>query len=301
MMKKIYQFTACLFLLFLIGCAQPVTSGDSSSSGTANSITITSMGWIIENIDTSFWSSTPPTHAFYDFWIYFSGTNISASDITYARIYIPPNYTSYWTIDPAQYLDTQNMKIGGWGRWYSSTNCLQIGNLKAEIKLNNGTSATFTKTIPAPANTVTNGYVSVYTEDIAAPANSVSLIKRAAIGTRSNNGTTLTIVFNTNDTRVYNGWIWLYDANSNFVGASKTFFRDINGNFTTIINSGANLYTNGTNNTVSLGNSDISYNTGKTFSDISKFIVVLSDGAQYASQGNYLNYDCRSISAKTSF
>ncbi len=236
-----------------------------------------------------------------NFFIYYDG-DISASDIKSARIYVTAeNY--YWTLHPDKMLDTEKKMIGGWFKFFSNNpNVLPIGQLKAEIILNNGERSSLYKTIPAPGSTLTDDFSYVYTpEEISSYSQGTPLIQRAVVGasTVQTSTQTLSINFSVNDNNVYNGIVLFYDANGSPVGYSAEEFRDHNStSLSPIINS---LNTDGSTNTITIQNSDIKYQNDATFNDISKYIVVLTDGSQYADQGLYSSYDCSSISAKVSF
>jgi hypothetical protein len=280
-------------LLIFSSCPTPTTT-----------ISITNVGWLLDNIDPSYWSGTPPTqHAFLNFDLGFAGDILAASDIASVKVTAPNSW--HWDESSSSlFVDLQNKRISLpyiWDGGYAPDR-LQIGTYSSVVTLVNSQTSSTTLLVPAPNSTTTGTYTTVYTEDIAAPADSAPLVRRATLGTHSNNGTTLIINFTVNDSKVYNGYVWLYDASNAAVGYSKTTFRDsANGNILPILNGGGAYNTNGTTNTVTLTNADITYSSGKSYSDISKFIVVLTDGAQYAAPGRYSSYDCRSISAKTTF
>jgi hypothetical protein len=293
MIKKIV-FLQMIAFLFLFSCSQVETK---------KTVSIKSIGWVSENIDLSFWSTarTDNQHSFYDFWISYN-EDLSLSEIEYARIYSAGG--RYWTIPlTSDYFNISKKYIGGITRFYSSTttNYLPLTGLKFEIKLKNGESGSLVKDFPAPGSTNASVFLYQYSEDYSSPNSDFStMVKRAVINSSSitQASSTLSIQFSTDDSKVYNGWIGFYDSSDNYLGYSKSF-KDSNGNLVSSIIS--TLNTNGSLNTVNLSDSDISFQSGCSFSQISKFIVVLTDGNQYTSQGKYSAYDCRSISAKTSF
>ncbi len=269
-MKKINILISIVllsFILFFITCDPIIEYNDKS-------ITITGLGWYIENIDSTFWTGTPlSAHCFYDFFIQYDG-NISLGDIEYARVYVvSDNY--YWTIPlTPEYFNSQDKVIGGWYRFYDGTNgnILPIGDLRAVVKIKKGKTSSFVKTIPAPGSSTTNGKQYVYTpEDYSTGSSSYTpMIRRATIGIRTINIMTqaMEINFTVNDNLVYSGYVFLYDTNGDYVGYSKTFRDETNGSITSIINSGAGLYINGDNNKLTISNPDVTLMTGKTFNEI---------------------------------
>jgi len=285
-------FLCGVFLLTEISC----------TLDTPKTVTVTGLGWVIENIPSTFWTTPVPSTCFYDFWIDYTGT-FSIGDVEYARIY-NSDKSRWWTIPLTSDFVTSRY-IGGWYCGYDSDylNTLPIGNLTAEIKLKNGAMSSFDKIIPAPGSTSNPGYTKVYTEEcVPPPANSIEMLKRPGISgsTINPSGQNLMISFTIDDSRVYSGWVWLYDLSDNFVANTTLAFRNsTSGSLTSIINSSfPNLISA---NTVSIVNSDLTFATGRSFSDIAKYIVVVTDGNQFTSAGKYSSYDCRALSVRTAF
>jgi hypothetical protein len=291
---------AAVVLVTQPGCGG---SGDSGSPP-GPSLTIIGLGWYEESIDPSFWTSPPPygQTAFYDFWIHYSG-EIAYGDILTARVYAPNG--AYWTLNRnATFFSAANKTIGGWGRWYGSPpNLLPLGTMRAEVTLTNGQVATYSQVIPAPASAVVGSSTSMYSEDLLSPPpNSTPMIQRAtmgAINTLTATSQTISIAFSVADSRVYSGFVWLYDAADSYLGGFFAFRDPWTGSIASQL--GAALHTDGTANILTLGPADLLLNTGVTFGQIAKVRVVLTDGAQYAPQvDGHLRYDCRSVGPGTS-
>lgn len=304
--KKIFLYIITfliLIFLVLLACQSPdTTSGGGGGGGDSGlKINITNVGWIIENIDESFWSSSPGTTCFYDWFVRYEGDNISQSDIQSARIYPLINSNYYWNLIPDPYFfDGTNKIIGGWARWYwgSENHVAPIGNFRVEIILTNGYTTTYNVSFPAPGSTSTNGFNYVYTENIPSPgAVYTPMIHRATIVSYSKT-TGINIVFNVNDPLVYSGYVSFHDSDGDWVGSTTEYFRNYE---TGILNTDllTTLNIDGTNNTLDISDSEIYYDSGKTFSDIAGFILVLTDGAQYDLQPQ--TYDCLSRSEKIYF
>jgi hypothetical protein len=298
-LKLSYSIFLIIMSLFLLA------GGPQATPPNAANISITSLGWYYENIDPSFWNAPPSNGqtAYYDFFIHYEG-NIAFSDISYARVYLPDH--SYWTINiDSTYLNTQYSYIGGYGRWYSNQlDVLPIGALQVEVRLTNGVDSKYTAQIPAPGGTTTGTATTMYSQDLSSPpANSAPMVLRATIGTGNTLTTstsTIVIKFSVTDSKVYDGYVWFFDASNNYLGG---FFRFRNPSTGAICSqlSGSSLNINGTNNTLTLKPTDLTLNQGATFSQIAKFFLVLTDGYQYGVQSNGLAiYDGRSISAFTS-
>ncbi len=292
-------------LVVAVVATVPGCSGSGGEGSTGPSLTLTSVVWCAESLDPSFWSParTDGRTAFYDFWIHYSG-DIAYGDIQSARVYEPDG--SYWTLDrDSSFFDATHRTIGGWGRWYrtSTTNLLPIGTFRAEVTLTNGQVASLSKLIPAPASTATDGFASMYSEDLLTPpADAAPMIRRPAPGSQNTFATatqTITVTFAVNDPRAYGGWVWLYDANDTWIGTSVHFRDATTGGIVSQL--GGVLRTDGSENVMTLGPSDVQLATGSTFAQISMIRVVVTDGQQYGGPVNgVVRFDGRSVGPVTS-
>jgi hypothetical protein len=297
-------YRTMLEAVVLAGLALAGGCGSSAPAPAAPSVSITRVGWYEESIDPSFWTTPPPNGqtAFFDFIIHYTG-EIAFSDIEYARVYLPGG-TRWWTLNKeTRYFDATARTIGGFGRWFDNAqpNILPLGDLLVEVKLTNGAISRYTRYVPAPASLTADPYSTMYSEDLnPPPAASTPMIKRASLGainTSTAATQTLSLTFSVNDPRVYNGLVWLYDAAGTYLGGYY-YFRD---SATDLIRPalGGALATDGTLNTLTLHATDLTFNTGATFSQVARFEVVLTDGAQHGLlAGGGHAYDCRAISAR---
>jgi hypothetical protein len=291
--------------LAAIGLAMALACGSSTPTTptTALTVTITGVGWYEENIDPTTWTTPPPNGqaAFFDFIIHYSG-EITFSDIEYARVYLPGG-TRWWTLNKdTRFFDAAAKTIGGFGRWYDNAqpNILPLGDLLVEVKLTSGAISRYTRYVPAPASLTADPFSTMYTEDLTPPpAASTPMIKRASLGATNTSTAatqTLSLTFSVNDPRVYNGFVWLYDAAGAYLGG-YFYFRD---SATDLIRPalGGVLATDGTLNTLTLHPTDLTFNAGATFSQVARFEIVLTDGAQHGllAGGGHAS-DCRAISA----
>jgi hypothetical protein len=284
--------------LFFAACQQPTAPTASTAS-----VAIDSVAWYLYNLPTDKgWTDSEnnnPVHFVCNVDIYLSGS-YSVSDILSAKI---SNKTTYWSISniskgynaSGKYLHGQFV-----GDELAS---FPMGSFTAEVTLKNGKTASQSFIIGAPGGASTTASV-VATEDITI-ANSYPALKRATIPSKSidKSDNTAAISFIVNDSNVYSGYIYFYDAEGNGIGYSKRF-RDIQtGKETNIVQDGLN--TNGTTN-LSIGLSDItSVTTNSTlssdeFANISYCRVLLIDGAQYT-QKTTSTWDYLSYSEKVTF
>jgi hypothetical protein len=291
---RLLAATGVLSLLLVVGC-------HGSDPGSRPTLTITSLGWYEENIDPSYWATSAALNgntAYYDFWIRYDG-DIAFADLQYARVYLPDG--SYWNLaSEPDLLDPTKRTIGGWGHWRGLTpNVLPIGALRAEVKLTGGVVSSFIADIPAPGASTSGPYTTMHSEDVATPPfGSASMVRRATPGTANTVTSatqTISLTFSVADAKVHNGWVWFFDPVNGYVGRSP-FFVDSETGVTSPCLVGPTLHTDGTTNTLTLSASDVTFVAGKTFDQIARFRVALTDGAQYP-PSTHLRYDCRSISA----
>jgi hypothetical protein len=286
-------------IIILVSCTSP-------SENLA--IEITDIGWMYENIDYLFWTSPSYTASCYgQFFIYYTGSEITALNLQSVEMnHIYSGRTWNFNLDPSN-IDITNHCIGVFpNRFYSSYlssngSVFPIGPFLFTIILTNGNECTFTFDAPAPGSLTSNSKQFIFNEDYSGTidSNYIQTIKKATIGTRTKDASSIQINFTINDPLFYNGFIWFYDNSNTYIGKTS-YFRIIGtGALSTIINGGSTLYTDGNNNVVNLQSSNITFFSGYSFSQITKFAIVLTDGAQYA--GTNHTYDCRSITATTSF
>ena len=312
--KILFCIISFIFLTFLIllACQSPETSSGGGSSGGGDDddleITITRVGWVIENIPTTFWTSNAPSSTcFYNWFVYYEGDDISLSDIQSARIYTT---NGYWNLIPtSNFFDGTNKMIGGWARnCWKDDHIVPIGAFRVEIVLTNGyTAPPYNTTFPAPGDTVTNGNNYVYTEDytpLPAPSDYTPMIKRATIlpgYTIDDTTKEITIEFNVDDTLVYNGLVCLFDSSGYEIGYTGYFRNFETGDLDTALIDQLNNTGAPNTNTINISDIDneINYHTGKTFNDIDEFMIILTDGKQYEFQS--ASYDCRSFTERTTF
>ncbi len=307
---KLTNLFVLLLLVFMLSC-----ENESSDSEKESSVKITKLGWVIENMDPSYWIDTVESTCFYNFWIHYdSSAVITVNDIEYARVCFegsPDSEDSYWwgydlEANP-ELLNSERKCIGGWYRWYTydysyNGSMLPIGKLIASIKLKGEEPATFELIVPAPGSLTSGNYRYTYTENYngSIPSFITPMIQKADVVSGSVDLSTekVSISFKTGDERVYNGWVWFYNANGKTVGNTKEMFRNFETKiFTSLLNNGNGVYYNNTANLIEVTKDNIVLNSPYTFADIKYAIIILTDGMQY-SDDSVKGYDCRSLSKK---
>jgi hypothetical protein len=302
-LNSLKLLVSAIFLTFVLTAC-------SSSSGQDNNPEIERVFWYMENIDQSYWRTFRDQSAYINFSIHFKQSNITASDIKSIVVTAPTGRK--WINDDAAYIeanfDPQIPKYTGMRRLYSTyhssnASVLPIGNYKFNVTYTSGEVATFALLVPEPGSTGTDTVSYTYTEDYVYASNPPDgyseLPLRATINSTLLDTTTsqLSVDFSVNDPKVYNGYIWLYDASGNYIGLSEQFRDFASGTVSTTVNLGATFTNDGTANSVVLLDRHIEFNSGYTMSDIYSLHVVLTDGIQYAADDR--SFDTRSISAKS--
>jgi hypothetical protein len=271
---------------------------------------IAAVSFTMDNKPEDYWASasSAPILA-YHFELLYRG-DIAATDIEFARVYLPGTTSQWWTIDPLDYFDPVGKTIGDMSTsHYSDDNVreLPIGELVAEVALTDGTVSRYAFTMGQPGATTTGGYAYAYAADDGLsptyPSLSVPALRRAAVtglATDTDDGT-ITVGFTVNGPNANNGYVWLYDSAGDFMGASPWFRDPSTGAYASSVNGGAGFANaDGAANTVVLSAPQITADgaaiSDAAFAAIAHCRVVLTDGAQYASMG-YGNYDYRSVSS----
>lgn len=291
-------------MMGLMASCKTSTSSDSDMK----SLTITSVAYYATTCPSDYWQSsvTYKANLVYYFGIHFAG-DIQASDVLYARIYLPNNSSSYWTLDLAKGFDAADSEIWG-ANCYDGDDikALPIGTMKAEIKLTDGAVADYSFTMGVPGSKTANGYSYAYSkDDEPSPfyASSTPAIQRPTVNSLTlSGGSTLSISFTVNGDNVHNGWIWLYDSSDTYLGRFSYFLDPANGAVSPRLSGGLFNYSNGGTNTVTLSVADLVDSSGNAmsaaaFSTIAHCRVVVCDGAQYAAPGRYASFDYRALSA----
>ncbi len=281
--------------LILAGCPTP---------GAPKTIKIEKMGWVLENLDTSYWSSGfDDATCFGWFAMPYTGDGIVLSDIEFIHIH---QGDISWNIPPeADNVDIENKCIYIFNAWTSSLSpngsVFPIGEFTFEVGLVNGESSTYILDVPRPGQTTSGTMGYVYTEDYggAPGANYTPMLKRPVFVSDLLGGATIDISFSSNDPIFFTGHVDFYDNSNNWVGNSPAFRSYGSGIVAAFVNGGAALNNDGTPNALSLVSGDITFATGKTFGDIAKYRVTLTDGAQYL--GTSSTFDCIAIGARTTF
>lgn len=283
----------------------------SCESPDKKNMTIISADWSLVNIDPSFFTSPTAGSAFISISIHYAESNIIPEDISSINITYPAGNASIEItgddiadmFDPnANILTTIMMRSSVYSDNYSS---VALGQYTIQIELNHDTSNQFVLDVTVPGSTisVTNSLIKTesFIEGQSSSYTYYDMPLRAGIigAVKDDPLTAITLTFSVNDSKIYNGYVLLYNSTGTKIGTSYGFrYADTFG-VTTFVNGATDaFYNDGTINTVVLDSGSISsFLTGYSLADVDYVHVLLTDGEQY-SAGTVLDYDARSISAK---
>jgi hypothetical protein len=295
-MSRVLALVAVVTVLaVLFGCSSPGAGG--------KKIQIVNTGWVLENLDTSYWTdgfNSATCFGWFD--IVYTGDAISMSDIQYARAHLSGS-SLYWDFPiDSSHVDLSRGHISSYHNYTTALSLngsiFPIGLMEFEVALTNGNKATYSVDVPVPGQTSSNGKGYVYTpEDTGGLPNLYTPMLKRPICTAQSKAASISLTFHSADPILFNGYVILYDATHVEVGVSP-YFRNSNV-LSAFVNGGAQLYIDGTDNNVTLQPGDITYRTGKTYSDIREYIVVLTDGSQYPTAVH--SFDCVAFGPRTSF
>lgn len=297
-MRSLRTLTYLATALLLVACTQPTDS--KSSTDDSVSVTITSVGFVGENIDPSYWSTPLDQTVFFNFWVRYEG-EITVSDIKSVIVYDPSGKIP-WTIDHTNYLDTTNKVIGGRQSFYipKTKNSLPIGNFAAFINLKNGKSVSKGFTVTAPNSRSTGSMTSVYGEVETIPEGGTPILPRAVVTSTAVDATSATVRFTLDDSDdlAFSGYVWFYDANGTYLGNFAYMVNPATGSPVSQLNGGSAFVRDGaTQNVLTVQPGDAGLTVAASnFTSIAKTLVIITDGAQYTQPASGLYYDYRSYS-----
>jgi hypothetical protein len=302
-MKRLTGYLFFVFAFLTVSCQSPVSSS-------AN-MTITHVGWSADSTPSDWWSATATNRPglVYNFTLYFDG-NVNASDIAYARVYLPGNKNLWWTFDLSNQFNGASKSIGGSTNFWESDNFneLHFGTMTAEVKLVSGKLVDYDFVTGLPGGAANSGASIVYSPSaestpsypsVSSPAMTCPIVNSASFG-----GTGTTITFTVLGQNINNGRVWFYDAANNYIGKSMSFRDQTTGATNSIFGSGTFSRTSGSSNTVLVPSNGITDRSGNVISSaqyqtITHCRVYIYDGIQYATGSNpsYTDFDYRAISS----
>lgn len=312
-LKKLpLQILMMLLVFVLVGCPaqKKVEVPEPEPPVVEAKLAVDKVGWVIYNYDPTFSATASARIRFY---IDFKSTEVKPEDIKSIEIINEHSTNLSWTVDSADSIK-ENLKTTSTGNIFYQTgrlfstsysengSVLPLGNYDFYITPTEGEVVKYTHLVPATGSKSTNAKKYTFSEDYVNANNPLAdydpLLKRAKISAAflDASQTRLTVKFNVNDTRVYDGSVWLYDTDGNYIGYTQDGFRDFEtGQITSNINSGNSFKTGGAENSVVVEAPQLSFEDGKGISDIAFTHIALYDGWQFKDTDS--SFDIISISA----
>jgi hypothetical protein len=280
-------------------------------------VSLTDVAYAIINRPVDWYSaasSAKPTLV-YDFSLFLSG-NMAASDIEYARVYLPNDNGYYWSFNPADCFDPATKELYG-GFYYGGREVggvkdagsgeeLPIGLMRAEVRLLNGATSTYSFLMGVPGNASPGANSFVYNPDEEAaavePALSAAALRRPTVTGFTAGGSSLVVSFMVNGNDAHNGWVWFYDGSDVMVGKFYPFRAAADGTVSDRLAGSAFNRTDGAANTLTVSAADVLDSgapvSGARFASIRACRVAVCDGAQYEAADRWAWYDYKAVSAE---
>lgn len=259
-------------------------------------VEITSDSWYYRNISTEWqdlvWEKNPDgsgyqngSTAFFDFILWYEGDEIHPGELISFKaksgnieFNVPVNENTF--IDSSS---TPN-KHGFDGLYFyrsgDTSHSMPLGPWTFTLDFSDGSQTVYTRTFNKPGTTdiIENSYY--ITEDYGVgDSTHFQMIKQAQNVVASCVDGTVTVAFSTDDNLVRSGWVWIYDADGNYLGYSDRFV-DSDDIVSPKLTSGFNI--DGTANTFTINlSADLSSSittTGDYYA-----VVLLIDGNHYTS------------------
>jgi hypothetical protein len=285
---RLSRFGCLLCIPLVFFCTNPAGPGKTS-------IGITRVGWVFENTAPGYYSDNCLLSVSGS--ITYSGASLTLANV---HTFTISSDGMTWSIAVTSASLVDSLKLLRYGGCCTSTlsaeKCVMpVGDYLYDLKLTDGSEASFIRSLPIPGDVTARGYKYLYTEDYTGQVLPLyfQMIKRAQADSLVLGSDSLRVFFSSRDSLFCNGFVWLYDNANNYLGHSEPFRNYSTKAVSGIINS-AVIYNDGTQNVVLLTPSNCTFVTSAGFSSVSGARVVLTDGKQYANTSQ--SYDCRSVS-----
>jgi hypothetical protein len=285
--KGNFVLQPCCLVCFIlmIGCNNQTSETNSPPEFSSDP------GWVVENIDPSYWTKwgySKSQTAFWDFWIHVEDPD-GIADISLITVTSPQG--GYWVLQDSgngvSAYNSQGQFWGGWVEYYSSSSPHGVALGKYTVIARDSASHQITDSIfiTSPGGGGSSGFL--YSETYTGSTQGGTPMIRRAVGITATSGSSdLWIYFSTADSRVNNGFVLLYNASAEYI-TSTVWFKNK-------INTGLGIYTDDSVNALHVLSSELTLGS-HSFNEIQGLHVVLTDGKQYAPHENW--YDHLSISA----
>ncbi len=275
-----------------------------ASCGMKKSVEITSVGWVIENIDRNFWSNPPSSNRLgIRFYVNYSCIGCDDSDLRSLLVTAPDG--TYWDIA----LDSSDIDAEDDYVTVSLVDnrdnytTMMLGEYEFELEVDGGGKGLSSLNVPAPGSTSSSGKTRVYSENFTGTVTSsyAATVRRGVFGGVFTIDTdSLSFTFSTTSALCFSGWVYLYDESGTYIGRTPPFRAYDTDAVADFLNGGTHaVYTDGTANAVDIAFDQMVFLSGYSAADLGQIALVLTDGAQY--MGSPSTYDCMSLTAREIF
>ncbi len=241
-------------------------------------ITIDSVMWRCDSVDNSFWSTYSTATMVIDTELFYTGS-IQQADVL--KVHVGHSTDNVWFTTKIKdggsaSIDTTEKTLLSDSFYNYSTKfspegyVLPIGQYRAVVVFSDGSVAKRLFQLPSPGSTTNGEYKYIYSQDYEGVVadDYVAELKRPTVSSaiKNSDNTQLTVKYLINDSRISDGFVWIFDSSKKYLGITKEekYLSFISSPFTK----------DGTELTATIAASDISFADGYSdFSSVSYVIV----------------------------
>lgn len=298
--NPVFLVVLTVLMLLVVACEQPTDPGSDPDP-----IEITGIGWAFENIHPSYFSSSPSSSAFAAFTVLLDTDQIGDRSVSTVKVGAGNRPDDYWTLDTSDdfSFDPDRGHIDLPLLYDSDADHVNYLDWRFEVTMSDGVSDTFEVEFKAADGESAPSAQRIYSQDYTGDTSGMSpMLPRANVSRAEWDGSGLEIDFSFSDSRVANGWAWVYDSNGNYIGYTDTAFEwsatsetALTSN-STVVSSWAT--SSGTTSVQARVEAAGFTDESSTYdlADVGEVVILLTDGFQYTRD---YYYDFRSRSAVT--
>jgi hypothetical protein len=269
----------CLTLLLMLMACQSHRGNVPQNTRDKDLFTDMRVQFIYEDIDPTYWTKPTTGSMFLDVFVFYQGATLDSSAVKEMRIY--DNNGISWTKSP----DVTPKYVGGWSRsktaHYSvNYSVLSLSEYTIEIAMADGSVYRRKYDPPDPEIGGSNTKKYVYSVDYKGKKDDeyVQGLRRPQIKESIIENDLIRLVFSVDDHRVKNGYVEFYDKDKKYLARVPQFKNAYSLEIASYLNRGTDLFVDGTDNELTIAQTDLEFSRGRSFSEIKYAIVVLTNG-----------------------
>lgn len=245
-------------------------------------IAITSVSWLLDSVDGSFWTSGTPATMLCDFKLSYSGET-TQNDVI--KVHIGDKDKDYWWTTKikdggaASINSTEKTLLTDYSYLFttafsSNADVMPIGNFRAVVVFADGTEEKFDFVLPSPGQNTSGSYEYICSQDFGGSLsdNYVKALTRPIVESADADGSAITLQYKITDSRVEDGFVNFYNSNKEDVGVTNKELSELTPSFS---KDGALL-------TATIATTNIDFQEGYGFSDIANLVVGLKTASNPA-------------------